>query len=98
MYVCVFTHTYYNVYYPVLNWLVCGFADHKGELNNNNLPRIFLLMHRWYLPSTELAGKLLALYPLSDLHFWNKESVYNSNTINVEDFEQQIEIMWDLVF
>ncbi|XP_060100359.1 ras guanyl-releasing protein 3 isoform X2 [Heteronotia binoei] len=35
--------------------------DHKEELNNN-LPRTFLLMHRWYLPSTELAGKLLSLY------------------------------------
>ncbi|XP_054854964.1 ras guanyl-releasing protein 3 [Eublepharis macularius] len=36
--------------------------DHKGELGNNNLPRTFLLMHRWYLPSTELASKLLSLY------------------------------------
>ncbi|XP_078239195.1 ras guanyl-releasing protein 3 isoform X3 [Pogona vitticeps] len=36
--------------------------DRKGELSNNNLPRTFLLMHRWYLPSTELASKLLSLY------------------------------------
>ncbi|XP_044306603.1 ras guanyl-releasing protein 3 [Varanus komodoensis] len=36
--------------------------DHKGELSNNHLPRIFLLMHRWYLTSTELADKLLSLY------------------------------------
>ncbi|XP_061480739.1 ras guanyl-releasing protein 3 isoform X2 [Rhineura floridana] len=36
--------------------------DHKGELSSNHLPRTFLLMHRWYLPSTELAGKLLSLY------------------------------------
>ncbi|XP_007420708.1 ras guanyl-releasing protein 3 [Python bivittatus] len=36
--------------------------DDKGELNGNNLPRTFLLMHRWYLSSTELANKLLSLY------------------------------------
>ncbi|XP_042301302.1 ras guanyl-releasing protein 3 isoform X3 [Sceloporus undulatus] len=36
--------------------------DHKGELSNNHLPRTFLLMHRWYLSSTELASKLLSLY------------------------------------
>ncbi|XP_070590247.1 ras guanyl-releasing protein 3 isoform X2 [Erythrolamprus reginae] len=34
----------------------------KGELNGNNLPRTFLLMHRWYLSSTELANKLLSQY------------------------------------
>ncbi|XP_066474375.1 ras guanyl-releasing protein 3 isoform X1 [Tiliqua scincoides] len=36
--------------------------DHNEELSNNHLPRTFLLMHRWYLPSTELAGKLISLY------------------------------------
>uniref|UniRef100_A0A8C0LFZ4 RAS guanyl releasing protein 3 n=1 Tax=Canis lupus dingo TaxID=286419 RepID=A0A8C0LFZ4_CANLU len=33
--------------------------DDNGELNNSYLPRIVLLMHRWYLSSTELAEKLL---------------------------------------
>ncbi|XP_038600397.1 ras guanyl-releasing protein 3 isoform X1 [Tachyglossus aculeatus] len=36
--------------------------DDKGELSNSHLPRIVLLMHRWYLSSTELAGKLLSMY------------------------------------
>uniref|UniRef100_A0A8C3WHS7 RAS guanyl releasing protein 3 n=1 Tax=Catagonus wagneri TaxID=51154 RepID=A0A8C3WHS7_9CETA len=36
--------------------------DDNGELNNSYLPRIVLLMHRWYLSSTELAGKLLCMY------------------------------------
>ncbi|XP_071996936.1 ras guanyl-releasing protein 3 [Engystomops pustulosus] len=37
--------------------------DEKGDLNDNNLlPRMVLLMHRWYLSSTELAGKLLSIY------------------------------------
>ncbi|XP_060609992.1 ras guanyl-releasing protein 3 isoform X3 [Anolis sagrei] len=36
--------------------------DCKGELSNNYLPRTFLLMHRWYLSSTELASRLLSLY------------------------------------
>uniref|UniRef100_A0A3B3DUG8 RAS guanyl releasing protein 3 (calcium and DAG-regulated) n=1 Tax=Oryzias melastigma TaxID=30732 RepID=A0A3B3DUG8_ORYME len=31
----------------------------SGELHVNLLPRTLLLMHRWYVPSTELAGKLL---------------------------------------
>ncbi|XP_051023142.1 ras guanyl-releasing protein 3 [Acomys russatus] len=36
--------------------------DDNGELNDSYLPRIVLLMHRWYLPSTELAEKLLCMY------------------------------------
>ncbi|XP_040848993.1 ras guanyl-releasing protein 3 isoform X1 [Ochotona curzoniae] len=36
--------------------------DDNGELNDSCLPRIVLLMHRWYLSSTELAEKLLCMY------------------------------------
>uniref|UniRef100_A0A8C5L7Y7 RAS, guanyl releasing protein 3 n=1 Tax=Jaculus jaculus TaxID=51337 RepID=A0A8C5L7Y7_JACJA len=39
--------------------------DDNGELNNSYLPRIVLLMHRWYLSSTELAEKLLCIYPFN---------------------------------
>ncbi|XP_040206740.1 ras guanyl-releasing protein 3 isoform X2 [Rana temporaria] len=38
-------------------------TNERGNLHHNNLlPRIILLMHRWYLSSTELAGKLLSIY------------------------------------
>ncbi|XP_019405249.1 PREDICTED: ras guanyl-releasing protein 3 isoform X3 [Crocodylus porosus] len=37
-------------------------SDDKGGLGTTQLPRTFLLMHRWYLSSTELAGKLLSIY------------------------------------
>ncbi|XP_078413465.1 ras guanyl-releasing protein 3 isoform X4 [Cetorhinus maximus] len=37
--------------------------DNEGEMINSQVPRMVLLMHRWYLPSTELAGKLLLIYP-----------------------------------
>ncbi|KAM4614724.1 ras guanyl-releasing protein 3 [Polymixia lowei] len=37
--------------------------DDNGELQANLLPRSLLLMHRWYVTSTELAGKLLMIYP-----------------------------------
>uniref|UniRef100_A0AAY4EYF3 Ras guanyl-releasing protein 3 n=1 Tax=Denticeps clupeoides TaxID=299321 RepID=A0AAY4EYF3_9TELE len=37
--------------------------DDNGELQGNQVPRTFLLMHRWYVTSTELAGKLLLIYP-----------------------------------
>ncbi|MEE6475147.1 hypothetical protein FKM82_010641 [Ascaphus truei] len=36
--------------------------DEKGDINTTQLPRTVLLMHRWYLSSTELAGKLLSIY------------------------------------
>ncbi|XP_078064825.1 RAS guanyl-releasing protein 2-like, partial [Mustelus asterias] len=36
--------------------------DDAGKLENQTLPRMFLMMHQWYLPSTELVGKLLKLY------------------------------------
>ncbi|XP_046885258.1 ras guanyl-releasing protein 3 [Hypomesus transpacificus] len=36
--------------------------DDNGELQSNQLPRTVLLMHRWYVTSTELAGKLLIMY------------------------------------
>ncbi|CAB1343590.1 unnamed protein product [Coregonus sp. 'balchen'] len=37
--------------------------DDNGELQSNQLPRTLLLMHRWYVTSKELAGKLLMIYP-----------------------------------
>lgn len=37
--------------------------DDNGDLQSNLLPRSLLLMHRWYVTSTELAGKLLMIYP-----------------------------------
>lgn len=40
--------------------------DDEGELLENQLPRTLLLMHRWYVSSTELAGKLLIIYPVAD--------------------------------
>ncbi|XP_069464012.1 ras guanyl-releasing protein 3 isoform X1 [Ambystoma mexicanum] len=36
--------------------------DQMGKLGSHHLPRIILLMHRWYLSSTELASKLLSMY------------------------------------
>ncbi|XP_051579501.1 ras guanyl-releasing protein 3-like isoform X1 [Myxocyprinus asiaticus] len=36
--------------------------DDEGDLHENQLPRTLLLMHRWYVSSTELAGKLLMIY------------------------------------
>ncbi|XP_048380854.1 RAS guanyl-releasing protein 2-like isoform X2 [Stegostoma tigrinum] len=36
--------------------------DDKGRLKNKLLPHMFLMMHQWYLPSTELVGRLLTLY------------------------------------
>ncbi|KAM9344699.1 ras guanyl-releasing protein 3 [Symphorus nematophorus] len=36
--------------------------DDSGELQTNLLPRSLLLMHRWYVTSAELAGKLLMMY------------------------------------
>lgn len=45
------------------------FIDDHGELQANLLPRSLLLMHRWYVTSSELARKLLMIYPtmLKDL-------------------------------
>ncbi|XP_067877709.1 RAS guanyl-releasing protein 2-like isoform X1 [Heterodontus francisci] len=39
-----------------------GEFDNCGTLKNQILPRMFLMMHQWYLPSTELVGKLRKLY------------------------------------
>ncbi|XP_077585482.1 ras guanyl-releasing protein 3 [Stigmatopora nigra] len=44
----------------LLNECINAFDD-NGELQSN-LPRILLLMHRWYVTSSELAGKLLMMY------------------------------------
>ncbi|KAM9803729.1 ras guanyl-releasing protein 3 [Neosynchiropus ocellatus] len=36
--------------------------DDDGELRATQLPRSLLMMHRWYVTSSELAGKLLLIY------------------------------------
>ncbi|KAK3537538.1 hypothetical protein QTP70_013503 [Hemibagrus guttatus] len=45
----------------LLDACIAAFDD-EGEVNGNNLPRTLLLMHRWYVSSKELAGKLLIMY------------------------------------
>ncbi|XP_035461435.1 ras guanyl-releasing protein 3 isoform X1 [Scophthalmus maximus] len=45
----------------LLNECIQAFDD-NGELQANLLPRCLLLMHRWYVTSSELAGKLLMMY------------------------------------
>uniref|UniRef100_A0A3Q2D7Q5 RAS guanyl releasing protein 3 (calcium and DAG-regulated) n=1 Tax=Cyprinodon variegatus TaxID=28743 RepID=A0A3Q2D7Q5_CYPVA len=42
-----------------------SFTDDDGQLHGNLLPRTLLLMHRWYVTSAELAGKLLMIYPIA---------------------------------
>uniref|UniRef100_A0A8C5DLB6 RAS guanyl releasing protein 2 n=1 Tax=Gouania willdenowi TaxID=441366 RepID=A0A8C5DLB6_GOUWI len=38
--------------------------DEKGALNDTTLVRMFLMMHPWYIPSTDMAKKLVDKYPL----------------------------------
>ncbi|KAM4590831.1 ras guanyl-releasing protein 3 isoform 2-T3 [Odontesthes bonariensis] len=45
----------------LLNECIHAFED-SGKLHVNLLPRSLLLMHRWYVTSSELAGKLLTMY------------------------------------
>ncbi|KAM7408116.1 hypothetical protein PAMA_002005 [Pampus argenteus] len=45
----------------LLNECINAFDD-NGGLQANLLPRSLLLMHRWYVTSSELAGKLLIMY------------------------------------
>uniref|UniRef100_A0AAQ5Y4W5 RAS guanyl releasing protein 3 (calcium and DAG-regulated) n=1 Tax=Amphiprion ocellaris TaxID=80972 RepID=A0AAQ5Y4W5_AMPOC len=45
----------------LLNECIHAFDD-SGELQAYLLPRSLLLMHRWYVTSSELAGKLLMIY------------------------------------
>uniref|UniRef100_A0A3P8WJU3 RAS guanyl releasing protein 3 (calcium and DAG-regulated) n=1 Tax=Cynoglossus semilaevis TaxID=244447 RepID=A0A3P8WJU3_CYNSE len=47
----------------LLHECVEAFED-NGKLQDNHLPRSLLLMHRWYVTSAELAGKLLMIYPV----------------------------------
>uniref|UniRef100_A0A3B3I5H9 N-terminal Ras-GEF domain-containing protein n=1 Tax=Oryzias latipes TaxID=8090 RepID=A0A3B3I5H9_ORYLA len=51
----------------LLNEYIHAFDD-SGELHVHLLPRTLLLMHRWYVPSAELAGKLLMIYPTWETH------------------------------
>lgn len=37
--------------------------DDSGKVRDPQLVRMFLMMHPWYIPSTELAAKLLQIYP-----------------------------------
>ncbi|MBN3307483.1 GRP2 protein, partial [Amia calva] len=41
-------------------------SDDEGNLKDVSLVRMFLMMHPWYIPSTELAKKLLSKYQEED--------------------------------
>uniref|UniRef100_A0A4W5MQU9 RAS guanyl releasing protein 2 n=1 Tax=Hucho hucho TaxID=62062 RepID=A0A4W5MQU9_9TELE len=38
---------------------ICPLLDEKGTLKDPSIVRMFLMMHPWYLPSTDMAKKLL---------------------------------------
>ncbi|KAK2100221.1 hypothetical protein P7K49_021569 [Saguinus oedipus] len=38
-------------------------SDDSGKVRDPQLVRMFLMMHPWYIPSSELAAKLLHIYP-----------------------------------
>uniref|UniRef100_A0A8C3PD61 RASGRP2 n=1 Tax=Chrysemys picta bellii TaxID=8478 RepID=A0A8C3PD61_CHRPI len=37
--------------------------DDEGKVRDPQLVRMFLMMHPWYIPSSQLAAKLLHIYP-----------------------------------
>lgn len=37
--------------------------DDSGKVRDPQLVRMFLMMHPWYIPSSQLAAKLLHIYP-----------------------------------
>lgn len=41
--------------------------DDSGKVRDPQLVRMFLMMHPWYIPSSQLAAKLLHIYPLRTL-------------------------------
>uniref|UniRef100_A0A452T786 RAS guanyl releasing protein 2 n=1 Tax=Ursus maritimus TaxID=29073 RepID=A0A452T786_URSMA len=48
--------------------------DDSGKVRDPQLVRMFLMMHPWYIPSSQLAAKLLHIYPSHD----------NSNSLQVK--------------
>ncbi|XP_042296793.1 RAS guanyl-releasing protein 2 isoform X2 [Sceloporus undulatus] len=49
----------------LLHGCIEGFDD-EGKVRDPQLVRMFLMMHPWYIPSSELAAKLLQIYQESD--------------------------------
>uniref|UniRef100_A0A671KE58 N-terminal Ras-GEF domain-containing protein n=1 Tax=Sinocyclocheilus anshuiensis TaxID=1608454 RepID=A0A671KE58_9TELE len=41
------------------------FSDSEGTIKDTSFVKIFLMMHPWYISSTDLSKKLLLQYPLS---------------------------------
>lgn len=67
------------------NFYLCV-SDERGTLKDSSLVRMFLMMHPWYIPSTDMAKKLVLKYPPRYLHksvdflcFWWIHAVKESN-------------------
>uniref|UniRef100_A0A8C2M3S4 RAS, guanyl releasing protein 2 n=1 Tax=Cricetulus griseus TaxID=10029 RepID=A0A8C2M3S4_CRIGR len=52
--------------------------DDSGKVRDPQLVRMFLMMHPWYIPSSQLAAKLLHIYP------WPQSRKDNSNSLQVK--------------
>ncbi|KYO49008.1 hypothetical protein Y1Q_0016600 [Alligator mississippiensis] len=53
---------------PTLDQLIHGCIqafDNEGQVRDPELVRMFLMMHPWYLPSAQLAARLLRIYQQS---------------------------------
>lgn len=50
-------------------------TDDEGVLKDTSVVRMFLMMHPWYISSTNFAKKLLLKYPL--LHHKDKNNTFS---------------------
>ncbi|XP_029400101.1 RAS guanyl-releasing protein 2 isoform X2 [Mus pahari] len=69
------TQIYFSIFTPGFG--VLGNAvDDSGKVRDPQLVRMFLMMHPWYIPSSQLASKLL--------HFYQQSRKDNSNSLQMK--------------
>ncbi|OWK17384.1 RASGRP2, partial [Cervus elaphus hippelaphus] len=58
--------------------------DDSGKVRDPQLVRMFLMMHPWYIPSSQLAAKLLHIYPSPTLPRALQSQSDNSSSLQVK--------------
>ncbi|XP_069036329.1 RAS guanyl-releasing protein 2-like [Lepisosteus oculatus] len=73
-----------------------GAFDDKGTLTDSSLVRMFLMMHPWYLPSTELAKKLLGKSQAADCSAGRRTRICHLVKYWISEFPAEFDLNPDL--
>lgn len=86
---------YLDVFFRIGNLISWIFEDENGNVNKNtDFPRVFLLMHMWFMESVGLAETLYELYQKNEDHQPQHPIAYRLRICHVLKYNKFFTFIW----